>query len=80
MLITDVVMPRMKGPELAAHAHALRPDLRVLYVSGYTDLAITERIASEPGSDYLQKPFTPYTLARKVHEMLSRRSGNPANL
>jgi PAS domain S-box-containing protein len=80
MLITDVVMPGMKGPELAARARALHSDLRVLYMSGYTDLAITGQMASEPGSDYLQKPFTPHAVARKVREILSRpigRSGEP---
>jgi PAS domain S-box-containing protein len=79
LLVTDVVMPRMRGPELAAHVHAAYPDLRVLYISGYTDLAITGQIASEPGSDYLQKPFTPHALARKVHEILTRRSAGRAN-
>ena len=70
LLLTDVVMPEMSGRELAEQFAALRPDARVLFMSGYTDDAIIRRSVLRPGAAYLQKPFSPDTLARKVREVL----------
>jgi len=70
LLITDVVMPEINGRELASLLTALRPDLKVLFISGYTDDAILQNRIMNPGVSFLQKPFTPDTLARKVREVL----------
>ncbi len=70
MLLTDVIMPGMNGRELArALAHG-RPRMKVLYMSGYTDAAITQQGILPPGTAFLSKPFTPEALARKVREVL----------
>jgi CheY-like chemotaxis protein len=70
LLVTDVVMPQMTGPELAQRLATLRPQMRVLYISGYTSDALNQRNTMEPGTAFLQKPFTPDTLARQVRAML----------
>ncbi len=70
LLMTDVVMPGMRGPELAERVLRKRPDLRVLYMSGYTDDAIAHHGFVDAGMAFLQKPFTPLGLIKKVHEAL----------
>jgi PAS domain S-box-containing protein len=72
ILVTDVVMPGMSGRELAKLLSVERPAMRALYVSGYTDHEIVQNGQLEPGLAFLQKPFSPDTLARKVREELDR--------
>ena len=72
LLLTDVVMPGLNGRELASRLATLRPDARVIFMSGYTDDAVTRHGVLEPGSAYVQKPFTPDAIARKVREVLDR--------
>ncbi len=78
LAVVDVVMPELSGPELVRLISAQRSELRVLYISGYTDEAIVHHGISESGTAFLQKPFLPDTLARKVREILDSR-GNSAN-
>jgi len=70
MLITDVVMPGMSGRELSARLCATHPHTKVLYLSGYTEDAIVRDGVLEPGTAFLQKPFTLQMLSRKVREVL----------
>jgi CheY-like chemotaxis protein/two-component sensor histidine kinase len=69
LLISDVVMPCMRGPELAVHLRERQPELNVLFISGYTDPSITNQVVSE-GSHFLQKPFAVDGLLRAVNEAL----------
>lgn len=70
LLITDVVMPRLSGRELAARLAAKRPGLKVLYISGYTDDSIFRHGVLEGGMAFLQKPFNLKSIAQKVREVL----------
>jgi PAS domain S-box-containing protein len=76
LLITDVVMPQMSGGQTAQRLKAQRPGLKVLYVSGYTETTVA---ASHPAARdaFLQKPFTPMALGRRVRELLDRAAGQP---
>ena len=70
MLLTDVVMPRMKGTDLADQIRAQRPGVRVLYMSGYTDIGAVEQVMLTAGTLFIQKPFTSAALGRQVREAL----------
>ena len=70
LLLTDLVMPRMGGRELAEHLMGQAPEIKVLLMSGYPDDASLQRGASEATTAFLRKPFTPAVVARKVREVL----------
>jgi len=70
LLVTDMVMPEMSGTETAGHLTSLRPDLKVLFLSGYADEAVHRHGMLAAGANFLPKPFTPAVLARKVREVL----------
>jgi len=70
LLLTDVVMPQMTGPELVQRVSPLHPEMKVLYISGYTSDALHQRNLMEPGTAFLQKPFTPDALAQQVRAVL----------
>ena len=72
LMITDVVMPKMGGRELEEHLCPLRPDIKVLYMSGYTDNAIVHHGVLSPEIEFLGKPFTPASLRKKVREVLDQ--------
>ncbi len=72
LLLTDVVLPQMSGKELADQLKTFRPDLKVLYMSGYTDFTVVHQGALTPGTHFLQKPFSLETLSQKVREALDK--------
>jgi PAS domain S-box-containing protein len=70
LLVTDVVMPQMAGPDLARHLRGIRPDVKVLYLSGYSPGIVADRGVLEDGAMFLQKPFSAEALETKVRETL----------
>src|SRR5689334_12945468 len=70
LLITDDFMPQMRGPELATRVRAMRPSIRVLFMTGSIQ---NEKLEAFPQSDLIEKPFHPSELKRKVREVLDRR-------
>ena len=69
-MVTDVVMPGLSGRDLARRIETVRPGMRVLYISGYTDDAIVQHGVLEHGLKFIQKPFTPNAFAQRVAELL----------
>ena len=72
LMLTDIVMPGASGRELAQRVAAVQPEMKVLYMSGYTDDAIVQHGVLSANTPFLQKPFAPETLARKVREVLDQ--------
>jgi CheY-like chemotaxis protein len=72
LLVTDVVMPRMSGPEIARALSVARDDLKVLYMSGYSDAIVVKQGLLEPGTAFIQKPFRAQELTDKVRTLLER--------
>jgi PAS domain S-box-containing protein len=78
LVVTDVVMPEMSGRDLATQLTALRPQMKVLYMSGYTDDATLRRGILPRGTSFLQKPFTPEVLVRAIHDVIHGGAGHAA--
>jgi nitrogen-specific signal transduction histidine kinase/ActR/RegA family two-component response regulator len=78
LVVCDVMLGDMSGPSVAEALQALRPEIRVLYISGYTDDVIMRTGVLEQGRPFLQKPFTPMQLARKIREVLESRETDAA--
>ncbi|MDP8241205.1 MAG: response regulator, partial [Candidatus Hatepunaea meridiana] len=73
LMITDVVMPKMGGKETAERLQPFYPQMKVIYMSGYTDNSIVHHGVLAPGLNFLEKPFSPEGLARKVREVLDKK-------
>ena len=78
LMLTDVVMPRMGGPELYERLQPWHPEMKVLFMSGYTDNAVSQQGLLDPGVAFLEKPFSPKTLAQKVRQVLDESRSESA--
>jgi PAS domain S-box-containing protein len=74
VVLTDVVMPVMGGRELASRLRAIRPDIKIIFTSGYTDDEVVAQHVLETAAAFIQKPFVPAALGRTVREVLDRAS------
>jgi two-component system, cell cycle sensor histidine kinase and response regulator CckA len=79
LLVTDAVLPELSGPALASHAIRVRPGIRVLFISGYTDDAMLRLGVSNRNEAFLQKPFGSEALLRKVRQLLDNAPSSPAH-
>jgi CheY-like chemotaxis protein len=77
LMITDVVMPQISGPELASRLRQLHPEIQVLYISGYTDDAVVRHGLLDAALSFLQKPFSPSALVHKVRDILDQQTAAP---
>ncbi len=80
LALLDVVLPCMNGRELAERLTALRPGVKTLFMSGYTDTAVLRNGVVGPEADFIQKPFSPKSLIRKVRHVLDRKGGSCSQL
>ena len=78
LLLTDVIMPGKNGREFANQLLALRPDLKIIFMSGYTDNSIVRESFSDPHLNYLQKPFTLDALTQKIQQVLGESNPQTA--
>ncbi len=76
LLLTDVIMPQMNGQELYDRMNEIQPDLKVLFMSGYTNDVIAHHGMLEKGINFIQKPLTIETLSKKVKEVIEKRVEN----
>ena len=72
LLLTDLRMPEMEGDELARQVRALQPDVKVLYLTSHADRLFGSATHLEPGDAFLEKPFTPRSVAQKIRDVLER--------
>jgi DNA-binding NtrC family response regulator len=72
LIVTDIVMPKMHGPELAKHLSSSYPEMKVIYMSGHVENVISHHGILEKGMEYIQKPFTINGLVRKAREVLDK--------
>jgi Response regulator containing CheY-like receiver domain and AraC-type DNA-binding domain len=70
LIVTDIVMPEMGGSELAKKVRELKPETRILFTSGYTEDAVVRQSLLHAGEAFIEKPFTPGSLAKKAREVL----------
>jgi signal transduction histidine kinase/ActR/RegA family two-component response regulator/Flp pilus assembly protein TadD len=75
LLLTDVVMPKMSGRQLANRVTEITPSIKVIFMSGYTDNAIAQHGVLDANTVFIEKPFTPDSLVRKVREVLDTKTG-----
>ena len=72
LMATDIIMPDMSGPQIAKQLTALRPDMKVLFLSGYADDVVVRHGFIDEDMPFLEKPFTRDGLVKKVHEVLDQ--------
>ncbi|MGC4081426.1 MAG: response regulator [Vicinamibacterales bacterium] len=70
LLLTDVIMPGLNGRQLAEHVQAIRPNIRTIYMSGYTDDSVVQQVVLQADAFYIQKPFDAETLGRTLRQAL----------
>ena len=73
LLLTDVIMPQMSGPELARKIRATRPAMKVIFISGYSETILEPFDVNDPGTALLQKPFTIRVLSAKLQELFAKK-------
>ena len=76
LVITDVMMPDMGGPELVKHLQSLRPQTRTLFISGYTDATLGDHGIVSGDVNFMQKPFSPRVIAQRVRDILDAASSS----
>src|SRR5262249_30347157 len=79
LVITDIIMPQMSGKDLYDRVKTIRPGLKVLFISGYTDYVLAQSVVLNEGTSFLEKPFTPIRLARKIREVPDGVSEKPTH-
>ena len=72
MIVTDLIMPEMNGKEMAVEVEKILPEVRILFTSGYAEDHIVQSGSLDKGVDFLQKPYSIQTLAKKVREVLDK--------